>query len=49
MIRRLLQCLMARPADIHSGCAGEVDSLAALSAGLGEWLPEFEPGCRPKH
>lgn len=48
MIIAFFSTLFGLPAA-EPPCSGEVDSAAAQAAGLSEWLPEFEPGCRGSH
>ena len=45
MLQTLMNLFFRRDADSTPPCAGEVDSAAAMAAGLNEWFPEFDPGC----
>ena len=45
MFQVLVNFFTRRSPDIATPCAGEVDSAAAVAAGLHEWFPEFAPGC----
>jgi hypothetical protein len=49
MILAFFSSLFGLPVAAEAPCSGEVDSAAAQAAGLNEWLPEFEPGCRGSH
>lgn len=45
MLHTLMNLLSGHDAHQAPPCAGEVDSAAAMAAGLNEWFPEFDPGC----
>jgi hypothetical protein len=49
MLQTLMNFFSTRNAHATPLCAGEVDSAAAVAAGLNEWFPEFAPGCMPTH